>query len=374
MGADTILLNMRTMNTVSVDAEARTAEVGAGTTWSELAQQVVAHGLAGLAGTAGDIGIAGYTFLGGLSWQARAHGLASASLLSVDFIDVAGRIGHADERSDPDALWAFRGGGGVGIATRLRLRLFRHARFYAGARLWPVEHTPTILARWLDWTAQVPRSLTSMAWALQAPDRPGVPEPLKGRAAIAIGVCGATPDTDREAIADCFAGLPTPLLDTFRDRSFAELAEIHMDPRDPAPARGDGRPISRPDASVAVAMFQAAGIVDRGPLVVVELRHLGGAVADDVSAGALTTLDGEFVLTATGIASTTEQVSAVDSQLKLLADAAAPVDLGRSFAAFRGGQQDAPGALGADAARRLQQLGEQRDPHNGLYRPRTLTA
>jgi hypothetical protein len=374
MGADTLLLNMRTMNTISVNAEARIAEVGAGTTWGELAQQVVPPGLAALAGTAGGIGIAGYTFHGGLGWQARAHGLASASLLSVAFVDAAGRIGHADEQSDPDALWAFRGGGGVGIATRLRIRLFPHAHFYAGTRMWPVEHTPAILARWLDWTAQVPRSLTSMAWALHAPDRPGVPEPLRGRAAIAIGACGTTPDTDRAAIADCFAGLPAPLLDTFRDRSFAELAEVHMDPRDPAPARGDGRLISRPDTSLAVAMFQAAGIADRGPLAVVELRHLGGAVADAGSAGALTALDGEFGLYATGIAGSTEQMSAVDAKLKQLSDAAAPVDLGRSIATFRGGQQDAPGALGAVAARRLQQLGEQRDSHNMLYRPRRLTA
>jgi len=155
VGGDTPLLNMRTLDGIHVDGAARIAEVGAGATWDALSRRAATDGLAGLAGIASGIGIAGYTFLGGVGWLARPRGLASAARVGVDYVDAAGHIGQADEHADPDALWAFRGGG-VGIATGLRFRLFPHARLYAGARLWPVEDTPTILARWLAWTASVP--------------------------------------------------------------------------------------------------------------------------------------------------------------------------------------------------------------------------
>ncbi|HWE60703.1 MAG TPA: FAD-binding protein, partial [Chloroflexota bacterium] len=325
LGGDTLLLNMRALDGIQVDGATHTAEVGAGASWGSLAQPAATDGLAGLAGTAGGVGIAGYTFLGGVGWLARPRGLASASLFGVDYVDAAGRIGHADEHTDPDALWAFRGGGGVGIAISLRFRLYAHARLYAGARFWPVEDTPTVLARWLAWTAQLPPSLTSLAWALQAPAAPGIPEPLRGRAVIGVGACGAAPDGDRARIADCFAGLPAPLLDTFRDRSPAELTDIHMDPPGPVPARGDGRLVARPDPATASALFQASAVADRGPLTFVELRHLGGAAAEGSIEGALTVLDGEFALVATGAAADAAQAATVEAQLRRIADAAAPV-------------------------------------------------
>jgi len=372
VGGDTPLLNMRTLDGIHVDGAARIAEVGAGATWDALSRRAATDGLAGLAGIASGIGIAGYTFLGGVGWLARPRGLASAALVGVDYVDAAGHIGQADEHADPDALWAFRGGG-VGIATGLRFRLFPHARLYAGARLWPVEDTPTILARWLAWTASVPPSLTSLAWAFQAPDAPGIPEPLRGRPVIGVGACGAEPGGDRARIADLFAGLPAPLLDTFRDRSPAELSDIHMDPSGPAPALGEGRLLARPDPATASALFQASGVADRGPLGFVELRHLGGAAAAGSTEGALTALDGEFVLDAAGAPGDAMQASAVEVQLRQLAAAAAAVDLGRGIAAFRGGHSDAPGALTPEAAKRLRLLHEQRDPSHMLHRPMRLS-
>lgn len=373
MGADTLLINTRALNTIRVEAAEHMAEVGAGVTWGPLAQRAAADGLGGLAGTASGVGIAGYTFLGGVGWLARPHGLASAALVGVDYVDAGGRIARADERADPEALWAFRGGGGVGIATSLWFRLFPHGRLYAGARFWPVEDTPRVLARWLDWTARLPRTITSLAWALQAPDAPGVPEPLRGHAIIGIGACGAEPDDDRRQVAECFADLAAPLLDTFRDRSPAELSDIHMDPPEPVPARGEGRLLARPDPATAAELFRAAGVADRGPLTFVELRHLGGATAEATAAGALTSLNGEFTLEATGVAPSAEQADVVEAQLRRLIQAAAPVDLGRSLAAFRGGHTDAPGALTADAAKRLRLLQEQRDTRGVLYRTPRLT-
>ena len=44
-------------------------------------------------------------------------------------------LGRTDGRIDPNALWAFRGGGGLGVTTWLQLGLYPQQEIYAGARL-----------------------------------------------------------------------------------------------------------------------------------------------------------------------------------------------------------------------------------------------
>jgi FAD/FMN-containing dehydrogenase len=118
------LIATRYLDTVQIDRNTATATVGAGTVWGPLAAKAGDVGLAGLAGTSATVGVCGYMLGGGLGWLGRRHGLASASLIAVDYVDAAGEPRHTSEADDPEALWAFRGGGGVGIATWLKLRLW----------------------------------------------------------------------------------------------------------------------------------------------------------------------------------------------------------------------------------------------------------
>lgn len=50
--------------------------------------------------------------------------MAASALLQVEYVDGAGAVriaaDDAPEQMDRDASWAFRGGGEVGIATRLK--------------------------------------------------------------------------------------------------------------------------------------------------------------------------------------------------------------------------------------------------------------
>ncbi len=81
-----------------------------------------------------------------------------------------------------------------------------------------------------------------------------------------------------------------------------------------------------------------------------------------------TTLDGEFALEATGAAPDPHSAAAVDERLAELLRQSAPVDLGGSVAAFRGGRADAPGALTEASAQRLHRLQRYRDPSGRLIR------
>ncbi len=62
-----------------------------------------------------------------MGFLTRPHGMASSALLAVDYVDGNGRPRRAAEDAaeavDREALWAFRGGGGVGVATALTVEL-----------------------------------------------------------------------------------------------------------------------------------------------------------------------------------------------------------------------------------------------------------
>jgi FAD/FMN-containing dehydrogenase len=367
LGEGDLLLNLRGLDEVRVDAERRRVSAGAGATWAAVTSAAEEAGLAGLAGTAPSVGVAGYTLHGGVGWLARAHGLASASLLAVDYVDAHGVPRHTGEDEDPEALWAFRGGAGVGVATRLELRLWPHERLYAGARHWPLEQAPGVLAGWLSWTEGLPESVTSLAWAFQAPDAPSMPDAYRGRAVIALGVCGTDPEGDRARVRDLFAELPEPLADTVGERTPSELGDILPGPPGPVPARGDGRLLRRPDPATALEIVRAAG-VDAGPVAGVELRHLGGRAAEAGAPGALTALPGELLADAAALTPDAEQARAADAAFGRMAEAAGAADLGRTVAGFRGGRTDAPGALEPATRDRLRELRRRRDPQ-GVMRP-----
>src|ERR671922_138216 len=100
----------------------RVARAGAGARWSAVNDAAAAHGLIGLSGSAPGVGVAGYTFGGGVGWHVRAHGMASGALRAVRFVDGHGSVRMAaddsDDPTDREALLAFRGAGGVGVALQ----------------------------------------------------------------------------------------------------------------------------------------------------------------------------------------------------------------------------------------------------------------
>ena len=82
------------MKGVEVDAEARTARVGAGVLWGELDAATQEHGLATVGGIVTHTGVAGLTLGGGIGWLQRKHGLTIDQLVSVDLVTAAGDERH----------------------------------------------------------------------------------------------------------------------------------------------------------------------------------------------------------------------------------------------------------------------------------------
>lgn len=118
--AGTILLRLSELRGVTVDPSARVARVEGGAQWAEVTSAAARHGLAALAGSSGDVGVAGYTLGGGVSWLGRSHGLALNHVRAFEVVTADGAVRRVDAEHHPDLFWALRGGGRSGPAGPCR--------------------------------------------------------------------------------------------------------------------------------------------------------------------------------------------------------------------------------------------------------------
>src|SRR4029450_7451859 len=124
--ANTVLLRTAGLGGVEIDAEAGKARVGAGALWGNAIPRASEFGLATLHRPAPNVGIAGYTLGGGLSFYVRKHGLACNRVTAIELVTAGGEQVRIDAESEPDLFWAVRGGGGsFGVVTALEFDLLR---------------------------------------------------------------------------------------------------------------------------------------------------------------------------------------------------------------------------------------------------------
>jgi hypothetical protein len=118
--------------------------------------------------------------------------MAAAALRTVDYVDGRGTIRRAaedaDDLADRDALWAFRGGGGVGVAARLEFGLAAVHDLWAGYLLWPIEHLEAVISAWAAALPRVGPALATTISVLHAPRFPPFPESLRGTPVIHLAL------------------------------------------------------------------------------------------------------------------------------------------------------------------------------------------
>src|SRR4029450_1117858 len=103
-------------------------------------------GLATLHGSAPNVGIAGYTLGGGLSFYVRKPGLACNRVTAIELVTAGGEQVRIDAENEPDLFWAVRGGGGsFGVVSALEFELLRLPEIFAGALLFPAEGATKVL-------------------------------------------------------------------------------------------------------------------------------------------------------------------------------------------------------------------------------------
>ena len=328
----TLLLKTERMRDIEIDPARRIARVEAGVLAKPLATAAGERGLAFLSGTSADVGVAGYSLGGGLSWLGRRHGLACNSIVAADVVLADGRLVHADRDAESELFWAIRGGGGnFGAVTALEFRLVPLREVYAGALFWPIERATEVLTAWRRWVDGAPETCQSLGRMLQLPDAPFLPEHLRGRSFVLFEAAYIGREADGIDLLRPIRELG-PEVDTFTTMPPSDLSLINMDPEEPVPYDGDGTLL---DAFPVEAVEPLVDAFVGSPLLHVEIRHLGGALAvSSPEHGVLDAIDQPFVAFTFGLAFDGDMLVAVRDHAQRVLTALAPWDSGRRYLNF----------------------------------------
>jgi FAD/FMN-containing dehydrogenase len=271
-----IVLDLRQMSRIEIDATARTAWAETGSTALQVTEATARHNLVVGFGDAGSVGIGGITLGGGVGYLVRKHGLTIDSLLAAEVVTADGRHLRIDAEHHPDLFWAIRGGGGnFGVVTRLQFRLHELERFTGGMLILPA--TPETIEGFVAAAIAAPEELSSIANVVPAPPMPFIPESARGRLVILGMLAYAGDDASAERAIAPFRKLATPIADMVKPMAYAGMyppedptmhptvigRTMFADSIDRVKAETIFEFLSRSDAAVRVA----------------QLRVLGGAMA-----------------------------------------------------------------------------------------------
>ncbi|KQO97738.1 FAD-binding oxidoreductase [Leifsonia sp. Leaf264] len=364
--ADTILLRTSSLRGVTIVPEAGTASCESGALWADVTAPAAAFGLAALAGSSADVGIAGYLLGGGVSWLARSHGLAVNHVTAIEIVTADGLLRRIDADHEPELFWAVRGGSGnFGIVTAIEMRLYPISEVYAGTLFFPLAEAGRVLQAWREWVVDVPEQVTSVGRILQFPPLPELPDFLRGQSYVVIEAALQAPPVDADAVLAPLRDLG-PVIDTFHPTPMSELDQLHMDPQGPVPGVGDGFALSALTTEAVEAFVAAAGAGSGSALLSAEIRHVGGATGRaPLGAGVVSHFDAEFLVFGAGMAATPAMGTAVAASVERLAAALAPWRAEVLYQNFAEGTQE-PGAIWGADLDRLRAIKVVYDPNNTI--------
>jgi len=157
-----------------------------------------------------------------------------------------------------------------------------------------------------------------------------------------------------------------PEIDTFAMLPPTELGALHMDPVDPVPAHIDGWLLGDLPPAAIDALVEAAGPGSGSPLLSVELRHLGGALADPAPEhGALASLDAGFATATISLAMNdkmNDNAAALERHAAIVRAALAPWEAERNYPNFAERSFNVSDLFSPATCERLGRIKAQYDP------------
>jgi len=361
---DTMLLRTGRMRGIRIDPSTRTARVEAGAVWLDVVHAAARHGLATLAGSSPDVGVAGYTLGGGMSFLGRKYGLTANNVIAIEMVTADGRLVRADHEHESDLFWALRGGGGsFGVVTAIEFQLFPITEAYAGILWYPIERGSEVLHAWSELTRNgPPDALTTVGRFLNLPPIPQIPEPLRGKSFVIVEAYHLGDPAQADELLTPLRALG-PVNDTLATVPIPALSHLHMDPEQPVPGAGDGLMVEALPGEAIDAFVQVAGPGAAFPLVSAEVRHLGGEFARARPGnGALASIDAGYVLYAVGMAPVPQLMPPVTAQIAAVKNALAPWAARQRYLNFTETRDPAAPFWTEQAYQRLRQIKADVDP------------
>jgi len=180
---DGLVVDLRRLNTVTVDPVTRRAVVGGGALLGDVDRAAQEHGLVVPAGVISHTGAGGLTLGGGVGRMMRKYGLTVDSLLSAEVVTADGDLLRASATENADLFWALRGGGGnFGVVTSFEFACHEVGDLVVLATFHSLDTAADMLRR-ADAAMADPATSDELLWTSfvrKAPPMPWVPEELVG--------------------------------------------------------------------------------------------------------------------------------------------------------------------------------------------------
>ncbi|MFE3055488.1 FAD-binding oxidoreductase [Nocardia sp. NPDC059239] len=350
-GVDTaILVRTGALNRLEIDPVARVARVGAGVRWGQVQAAAAGHGLTGLAGSNPVVGVTGYTLGGGKSWFGRKYGWASNAVRAFEIVDAEGRPARVTADSDPDLFWALSGGGGdFAVVTGLEFELFPAPGLYGGRITWTADRLPEVWEAFRELTSRAPDELSVWFNRFQFPQAPEM---------VGVDLAYLGDPEQGRTLVSALDRIGGALTDTRAALSVADLGDITQEPVDPSPAitRGELLDDLSPAAEKIILGESLA------PLVSLQVRHLGGALARP-AAGARGALSDRYLVSTLGLG-LPHLREAVHARTNALVAEFGALVTGKKPFTFLAPGESAAAAFDAATMDRLRTIKRERDPQN----------
>jgi FAD/FMN-containing dehydrogenase len=367
-----ICVDLRGMNAVDVDPEARTARVGGGATWGEVDAATQEHGLAVTGGRVSGTGVGGLTLGSGSGWLERKLGFVCDNLVAADVVTADGRKITASEDENAELFWALRGGGGnFGVVTAFHLRLHELGPIVLGGMLmYPADAAGELVRFYRDFMLAAPDAVGTGLAFITAPPLDFVPEPARGKPVCGVVVCYAGPVEEGEEAMRPLREFGPPAADLVQPMPYVAVQQL-LDPPNQKGMQNYWTAdflAELPDEAADVLVEHATRPVS--PLTQIILVPGGSAISrvdeDATAFGQRTAPWNIHYLSMWPDPAANEENIAYT---RALATAMKPWTTGRAYLNFIGdeGVGRVEAAFGTDKYRRLQALKDEWDPEN-LFR------
>jgi hypothetical protein len=244
---------------------------------------------------------------------------------------------------------------------------------WAGYQLWSVDALQPVADAWSAAMDQIGDALsTSLSVLHTPPTAPMFPAALRGVPVVHLAFASPHGPDAAAPLLHSLRRAPQPAVDSrWAPADARRLAQIHLDPPNPAPALGFGRWLG-PDTPAIAAETLRAAAADESPVAMVEFRNLDNAAP--TRDGALTATPSPYLLHAVGTAADAEARARTEAGLSRLRAIAGPADIGRSAAPFADGRAADDNGLDTEDLARLARIRDALDPGRRLAPSRILAA
>ncbi|WP_040167386.1 FAD-binding oxidoreductase [Microbacterium gorillae] len=280
-----VLIRTIPLASVTVDPEAGTAVVGAGTTWGEVAQAAAVHGFTPSSGQDPSVGVVGFLLGGGLGAYTRTYGYGADHVRSMRVVLADGSIVEASDTENTELFWALRGGNsGFGCVVSVTIELLNLPAVQAETRYYAADDIPVMFRAWARWIQDLPASFNPLGGVEPMPDEENGGETMTPVLMLRIVHVG-----DEAEFEDVLATFPTDAEPMFVERGEAQDQPVE----EPFPVR-EGAVFLRelPEAAVDT-IIDALGADSL--FVAGAIQVLGGATeAPDATATAVAARDARY--------------------------------------------------------------------------------